>query len=242
MDSRQLFSGRGRLFLALYTAGILGDYEFAGSVPAASLSPTTSKTEHKESETGKDAVDSILEGETKVGFTATFEDHQAKNLARALRGVVIENAGATVTDQLLPVAPKAGNYVSLGAVNVTDLEIESSAGAALVPNVDYRIESSKHGSIQILDATKFVLAAKASFTSGVSRSFGIMSEGQKKYRLRFEGLNKASDGKAVLIEFDCQLEPAKTLSLINGSEFASYELAGDVLFADGTFGKVTEIG
>lgn len=241
MSKPQLFSGQGKLYMALITAGVVGAYQFAGNVTAASLTPTVTKTEHKESTSGKRAVDDVLYGEQKVGFSFTGEDHQVSALARVLRGAVTVNAGASVTDFPLPAGAKNGDFVSLGAVNLSAILIESGAGVALVADRDYRVESAKHGLIEIIDETKFATAANAAYTSGASSSFEIMSESAQKFRVRFDGLNTVADGKEVLVEFDTLLEPAKVLQLI-ADAYQNYEVSGDVLFVNGSFGKVTVIG
>lgn len=241
MNKPQLYSGDGKLRLALITAGAVGAYMFAGNVTAASLSPTAEKVDHTEKTSGNRAVDDILYGKKSVGFSGTFENFEASMLATALRGLLVEDVGATVTDQPMPAGLKAGDFVSLDAVNLSAISLKDDADVALVEGTDYRVESAMHGTIEILNTAKFVTAAKASFTSGVSRSFGIMSEGAKRFKLRFEGLNAVTDGKPVLIEFETMLEPASQLQMI-ADAYQSYDITGDVLFTNGSFGKVTEIG
>ena len=238
----QLFSGQGKLFLALIAAtGAVGARQFAGNVTAASLTPSSSEIEHKESTSGKRAVDDTLQTDTKVDFQATFENFAPDIWALALQGSVTEDDGEAVADQPLPAGLEAGDYASLGGVNVSAVTIEDNAGAPLIEGTHYRMESSAHGSIQIINPGTLVQPFKASFTSGASRSFGIMSDGPRRYKVSFEGLNTVTNGKPVLVEFETQLSPARQVNLIS-DEYGNYEVNGKVFFVDGRFGKITEIG
>lgn len=241
MYEQKLYSGQGTVRVAEINAGVRGKLITFGDCPAASLTPSSSKVEHKDSRTGLRAVNGTLFTEQKMQFALTVDDFKAAILAIFLRSDVEKNPGATVTDEPMRAGLETGEMVTLAKRNVSALSIEGSMGTPLVVNVDYRIESAKHGTIEILDGDKFTLAASASYTAGPTNKLQMMSKGARRYFFRIEGLNTVDGGEPVLIEFETILEPGKVLNIINDA-YGSLELTGDVMFVNGSFGLVEIIG
>lgn len=235
----QLYRGQGKVFIALVTAGIVGAGKFLGNVTALTLSPEVEKIEHKESTSGKRAVDKTLITSRKMTFAATLEDFSAATMATAFQGSKTVISLGTVTGEILPAALVAGDFVALANVDASTIVLSDSSAtpAILTAGTHYSVESAKHGSLQILDIATFTQPLKAAYAFGAAEKVDILSGSAKTYELRFEGLNTAEDDKAVLVKARIQLEPGKQLSLI-GDEFANYEISGDVLYTGGRFADV----
>ncbi len=240
--AQKLFRGQGKVFVALVTAGVVGAGKFLGNVTALSLTPEVEKLEHKESTSGKRAVDTTLIVSRKVSMGATLEDFSPETMAIVFQGAQTATVAGTVTGETLPAALVAGDYVALANTDVTTVVIKDSAGVAatLVAGTDYAIESAKHGSIQILNVGTYVQPFKADYGYGASIKTDIMSGGSKTYELRFEGLNTAEDDTPVLVKCRVQLDPGQKLDLI-GDAFGSTEMSGDVLFNNGKFAEIINI-
>lgn len=244
MKKPQLYSGKGSVKIAeVDEFGRPKAYQRVGNVTSATLSNTIAETEHKEMESGQNAIDDILIDERKSELKAVCENFEASLLAIVMQGVLEESPGESVLDEVLTSGLVAGDYIALAGVNVSALSIEDSAGTALVEGVHYELDSAEHGAIQIrtvnlteattapaAPAVPFVQPFKASYTSGKSRSFGVMENDSKEYAIRFEGLNMAKNGKKVLIDFFISLNPADTFELIQTAGFGSFTLAGKLLW------------
>lgn len=254
MDSNetQYASLQGIFYLAIYGAnGVLGPYQDLGNMSALTVSYTFSKNKHKESRTGKRGVDKVFLGEKEGTLTGTMENFKLNVMRHVTQSDITEVAVATVTDKSLPAGLKVGDITNVGAIQVTDLELEDANGVPLVEGYHYQISSAAHGSLRILELKTseavpalLVQPFKAAFSSGAARRVDVMSGSQKKCRFRFEGWNTADEvWKALLAEGDIQIDPLKSFALIGPAEAGNYELNAEMLLniADGGFTRITEI-
>ncbi len=245
------FSGQGKVYAAEVSAGVPGPFKYLGNVPALSFALEVDKLEHKESSSGQRLTDLSLIREKKASMTATLEDFNADNLARVLWGTKSTVTGGTITNEVLPTGLVAGDFVRLQHLDISAVTVRDSAGspATLVAGEDYRVSSAKHGMIEILDPTGFTQPFKVDYTSAAVTNVTVLTESQKTYWLRFEGLNTADSNAPVLVEFyKVQLDPAREFSLI-GDEVAQFEMNGTPLYDEtkvgnavlGQFGRVVHI-
>lgn len=240
--AQKLYRGQGKVFVAPVVAGIVGGGKFLGNVLSLSVNTEVEKLEHKESTSGKRAVDKTIITSRKASLTATLEDFSPDTMAITFQGAKTTIASGAVVSEVLPAGLVAGDYVSLAKASVSGLVITDSADPlpATLDADNFVIESAKHGSLRIIDVAGLTQPLVASYTYGAAVKADIMSGTQKTYELRFEGLNTAEDDQPVLVKLRVQLDPGKTLELI-GDQLGSYEMAGDVLFHNGSFGEVIHL-
>jgi hypothetical protein len=243
MSDTKYFRGAGKLYMQRKVNGVYGPAMWAGNVSALGLSPSAEKVEKTENYSGQSAVESVFYRNKKVDFSATFDNFDKPMLAAAFQGAVTEKALGTVTGEVIPAAVSvAGAFIFLANPDVSTLVITDSSGApaTLVEGTDYEIESAAHGSIKLLSVGTYVLPLKAAYAYGATSTISIMSESAVDYKLTFHGLNSADSDAPVIVELEASMSPASQLQLI-GDDFGSYEMAGSVLYKNGSFGVVKQL-
>lgn len=249
------FSGQGKVFIGDRTAG--GDADvlrWVGDASAINLSFETDVLEWKESWSGQRATALRLLREKTASLALTLHEFDSKNLALALFGDDGTNTGSSVVDESLAggsVAVAVGDFLRLAHADVSALVVKDSAGspATLVLDTDYRIESAKHGSIEVLNLGAYTQPFTADYTYADSVNIRMLTQGLSEKWVRLEGLNSADSDGPVLIElYRVAFDPGEELAwigdevfemVLNGSSLIDSDKQADALL--GPFGRVVQI-
>lgn len=228
----ELYSGQGRVSIARRTElGRPNDdgFSFLGNCPKLMTNAEVEVVKHKESQTGKNAVDNRFEKAQEIMIEATFDEiiEEAKN--RYLYGNTVQVAAATVTAE--PVKAKLGREVPISQIPDSFTSLTDVGGATTyVLGTDYLI--SPTGMITFPSTGSAITDAQvleANYTAKAEKLTTAFTATNESFYLRFDGLNRASDDAPVVIEmYKTRFDPS-SLEAIN-EEYAEYELKGDVLY------------
>lgn len=235
------FSGQGVVLLSERDATTGEPLGFVNIGNVSSLAVTNGVTnfEHKESSTGQRGVDLRLTTETNVTATMVMESLNTTNLAKVLRGTRTAVTAGSVTDASYTSA--LGFIVPLAHIKVSSVVV-TNVGATITYEVDknYRVDEAT-GSIEFFtDAQQTALGAANNIPDATSvlvdysydaqYVVDAMTQGQKEYWLRFEGLNTASNNEPVVVDlFKYGIDPLAELGLIN-EQISQASVTGAVLF------------
>lgn len=226
------FSGQGRLLIGDVYADQEGNktgFRKVGNVPDLKITFETEELEHKESRTGNRLTDKKIEIGRTAESTFLLEQWSKENIALALHGAQQAISGSTKADFIFTDAtPVVGQIYSVGYTGLTAVTVEDSLSAALVEGVNYEV-NAEHGSIEVLDMGAFTGPLQSDFTYAAEDQIGIFNATPDEVMLRFEGLNMADGGKALVVDlYKVKTKPLSELLLIQ-KEFAQYEIVGELL-------------
>ena len=232
-DPTELYSGQGivsyseRNELGRPTGGFID----LGNCSKLETKATVERVEHTESRTGSNFTDAVFEKSQKVEFNGTFDSFSAENLNLYLYGSTIKTASATVTDE--EVIGIYGRKAALSKMVTTFTSLTNAAGSTTyVEGTDYTIDP-RTGMLTFPSAGAAFAdgdSLRANYTSAAERSTAAFTQLNTYKYLRFDGLNRASDGKPVVIEvYKGRFDPSEMLDIIN-EEFAEYVLNGMALY------------
>lgn len=242
------FSGQGRVYIAVATAGVPAAFRFVGNCPVLNVALETDVLDHRESTSGQRLTDlRIIRGKSSK-FNFTLEEFSAANLALALYGASSSIAGTTTSAEIAPATFAVGDYWRLLHPDVSSLVITDSAGtpATLVLNTDYSIDSAKHGMVKILGLAAYTQPFKAAYSYATRTSIKMLTEGFVDRWIRFNGLNTVDTNRAVVVDlYKVNFDPIAQMDLIS-DDIGKMELSGGALYdstkeADavlGQFGRV----
>lgn len=246
------YYGKGKIYLALITAGVVGASVWIGDVSAFSIKSTTQKVEHKESYSGKNALTDSFVTENAITVDMTLHQISPANLARVLYGSVTSTDAGTFTGKSLGAAVVAGDEISLGYLSVSDVVITDSAGtpATLVEGTDYTVDPT-FGRVTILDVGSYTQPFLAAGAFDATQAVGMFTAGQQKYALRYEGVNLAEGNTPVVVDlYKVAPDPLQELALItSGTDVAGMQVSSGVLLDTskpatgglGQFGSITQL-
>lgn len=248
-----LFSGQGKIYVARRnTDGTPKAFRYLGNTAnGAKLSPKTDKLTRKESESGQRLTTLSLVTGKDVSLEFEIEAFTKENLALAFWGVNAVIASGTVTNETSPTGLVAGDYWRLAKHDISSVSITDSAGtpATLTAGTHYEISNAKLGMIKLLDAGTFVQPFKVNYSNAQSYNTPLYGEIPGNYWVRFEGLNMANYGEAVLVElYNVQFDPTTAFTL-KGDDVATLPISGAVLYDDtkvsdivlGTSGRIVTL-
>jgi len=239
-----LFSGQGKVFAYVRdSAGNPGAGKFLGNCSSLEVALEQAEVDKRESTTGQRLLMHRLITQKDANLTMVLDEFLPDNLGLGLYGEAATIAGSTVSDEEFPDELAVGDFVRLEQQDVSSVVIvDSDAGpTTLTENTHYRIESAKHGSIEILDLAALVQPFLADYTYAGAVNIAMFTTPPPIRWLRFEGLNTADSDAPVLVElYNVQLNPIEALSLIN-DEYGALSITGASLFdavrsADAGFG------
>lgn len=230
------FAGQGKVFAASRDAnGNALAHSFAGNISALGIKFNIDVQETHESTSGGRVQDGRFEKFKKAQLSMTFTDFSKDVLAILYRGNVSTVTSGTVTAETLPQAA-VGNLLALKQANVSSVVITDSTATpkTLVQDTHYRVNSDKHGSIEILDLTSspgpFTQPFKAAYSYGGATVINMLTQPQIERWLRFEGLNTANANAPVLIDlYRVVLDPTDNLDLIM-DDTGAYTVNGAALY------------
>lgn len=225
-ETTEYFSGQGQVTYAERNASgtAEGGYIFLGDCSSLEVKTTVDREEHNENQTGRNAVDAVFERNQKCEFNGTFGGFDSKNLDLYVYGNSQEVPAATITAE--PIVAAVGRRVPLQRMPTTFTSLGS-----LTEGDDYFID---------LGTGMIAFPPTGGATDGNSYNANYEAAAEtlttaftdlNRYRiLRFDGLNRASDNKPVIIEvYKARFDPAEMLALINES-FAEHTLNGTALY------------
>lgn len=160
IDNTRTFIGQGVVHIGEKDP-VTGDHlglEFVGNASDLMIKPTTQQVEHKESMTGKNSVDQIVEKGTKVEVSFKTCSTYKTNIRRLLFADVIETLGGSVSDE--QIVARLGKASFLRNINLTNFAslTDATATTTYVENTDYRIDLPT-GRIDFLAGASFAEGA-----------------------------------------------------------------------------------
>lgn len=251
-DTRDIFLGRGRVYLASLDSTTQKPTHFrhVGNSTAFSLNVESEKLEHQNSRSGVKAIDREITLSQKVGVTLTLDEVlNAENLAYFFSGTATKNVtnsatGASLTDILIHAdALKTRSYELVNSsggrlydIFTSGLIVKSGSGAVgsastLTAGTDYEVDT-KWGMIFLTSTGAHVDGNNLwfSYTSpGGEKTVDqvtMLTQSKQSVFLRFVGINPANSDKEVLLDLhSVSLSADGELPMI-GEEFATLSLVG----------------
>ena len=246
--SNSTFIGRGCIYI--------GDRNASGQVtnlteihtPKFEIDVAT-ETKERENTCGAVAVTDVRVATKQTGkVMITTDEHNAKLLAMALGGEVIQNTVQSFTNKPLPSGLQAGDIVPVpgGYANLTTLTLEDNAAAPLSLGTHYDNDLA-YGLITIKSLGALAQPFKVSgATAATGQTITIMTKSLVEKFIRFKGINiAANDAKCILDIYRASFGAGKITPKDAGGDFQSLDFEG-VLLSDGnvnldptfgTFGK-----
>ncbi|MEM8828762.1 MAG: hypothetical protein AAGE96_05325 [Cyanobacteria bacterium P01_G01_bin.19] len=228
----QHFSGQGRFSFAERDAlgNPTGGYTFLGDCSKLDLKCTVERKEHNEHQSGFNGVDNVFESANKVEMNFTLDEIIKEALNLYVYGNTTEVAAASITAEAATAylgkeTPTA--FIPDGAVTVTNV----GGATTYVLGTDYKIGST--GMIYIPPTGSAITDGQdleLNYQSKDERVTTAFTQQNKPYYFRFDGLNRADDGKEVVVEiYKGRCNPAEMVDLIN-EDFATYSVNGMALY------------
>ncbi|WYC17930.1 major tail protein [Vibrio phage vB_VneS_J26] len=237
------YSGQGVVMLAEYDQNnaLLG-YRPIGNVSSLSIGIETTRTEHRESQTGARGIDRVITTEVNANVSMTVENFIQENLALGLYGSTATEAAKTDIEQQ-PKPRILGTVEALDGINVSNLVVSDTINTPSITYVEgenYRLnpdagsiywmtepeQNAAGASNVITDATN--VAAK--YDLGEQKVLqGLETSNAPVRALRFEGLNTVENNAPVVVEiYKFETAPLAEYALIN-EEISNIELTGNAL-------------
>lgn len=238
------YSGQGVVMLAEYdTAGVLQGYRPIGNVSALSIGIETTRTEHRESQTGARGIDRVITTEVNATVSMTVEHFVQENLALGLYGSTADVAASTSEVTQAPVARLLGTVEALPHIDVSSVvitDVLNSPTVTYVEGENYRLNADAGSIYWFTTAEQTAAGATNSITDAttVAVSYdhgaqkvlqGLESANAPVRALRFEGLNTVESNESVVVEiYQFETAPLAEYALIN-EEISNIELTGNAL-------------
>ncbi|AUR95994.1 major tail protein [Vibrio phage 1.215.B._10N.222.54.F7] len=237
------YSGQGVVMLAEYDENhnLLG-YRPIGNVNALSIGIETTRTEHRESQTGARGIDRVITTEVNANVSMTIENFIQENLALGLYGSSAVLAAATDIEQAAKVR-HLGMVEALVALDVTNVVVTDVLASPTITyelDKNYRVNTDA-GSIYWLTVEEQTAAGAANVITATDTVAVKYDHGEQKVlqgletsnapvrALRFEGLNTVENNSPVVVEiYKFETAPLAEYALIN-EEIANIELSGNAL-------------
>ncbi|QWS69917.1 major tail protein [Vibrio phage vB_VpS_PG28] len=205
-----------------------------GNVSALSIAIETSRTEHKESQTGARGTDKVITTEVGASVNMTIEHLIQDNLALGLYGETGQVAAKT--DATLTVSKvMLGTVTPLDAIKITSISVDT-----FVEGENYRVNKEAGSIYWMTTAEQSAANAGSMLAEDAEVTITYSSEAHKKLDaltssaaptrfLRFEGLNTVENNDPVVIDiFKFESSPLAEYALIN-EEISNIALEGNAL-------------
>ncbi len=228
----EYYSGQGRVSFA--ERNQLGrpdaGFTFLGDCSKLETKATVERKEHSEHQTGKGGVDNVFETAQKVELQATFDEIVEAALNLYIYGNTEKIAAATVTAE--PAKLYLGKEVPTQYIPDTFASLTDVGGTTTyVLGTDYLIGET--GMIAVPTTGSAITDGQdveLNYLSKDERISTAFTANNRNLYLRFDGLNRASDNKEVIIEiYKARFNPSEMLAMIN-DDHATYDLNGMALF------------
>lgn len=237
------YSGQGVVMLAEYDEnGVLQGYRPIGNVSALSIGIETTRTEHRESQTGARGIDRVITTEVNATVSMTVEHFVQENLALGLYGSTA--AVAAETDQTQAAAKRLLGTVealpAIGLENVVVADNIASPTTTYEEGKNYRLNADAGSIYWMTDAEQTAAGATTNIAEDTMVAIGYDHGAQNVLQglessnapiraLRFEGLNTVEGNDSVVVEiYRFETAPLAEYALIN-EEISNIELTGNAL-------------
>lgn len=250
------YYGQGRLSIAVRDAvtKILGPWAWVGDVSAFACKPTTQMIQHRESNSGNNALIRNIAHQRDLALDWTFSEFRPQNLATALYGTNTNTAAGTVTGESLGTSLAVGSEVRTANPGISLLVITDSTPTTpktLVLGTDYTVDTT-FGRIDFLNVTGYVQPFLAAYSYLTRTNTGIFTAPQPDISVLYEGFNLAQGNAGVIAEY-YKVAPAPLTELMHittGNDTAGMAIVAQALIdttkpatgALGQFGRITQVG
>lgn len=246
------YYGKGKISFAEIdpATGDLGPFEYVGDVSQFSTKYTSDDVTHKESNSGLNLETDNFPIGVACEVDMTMHQISTGNLARVLRGTVVDTIAGTVSAESLGTTVAVGDEIRLANPGVSDVVITDSAAepVTLVAGTDYEVDLN-FGKVTIKNVASYTQPFKAAYSYKSRSAVGMLTVAQKKYAFKYEGVNLAEDNQPTIVDL-YKLAPKILQELAwitTGNDVAGMAISGAAL-ADlskpatgslGQFGSVT---
>lgn len=230
-DGAKVYLGKGKVFLALLTAGVRGGERYVGSCDALTVTPTVETKEKKDfSLPAAPLLDRAVTG-VNAEIALTLSEWDKDNLAAALLGTSAaanQSSGTATAEAMNDVVP--GLSYKLGHRAVSSV-VGHKGATTLVLGTDYDIADATVGLIYIREGGAVVsgddLTWDYSYAAETAWKVPLAGSPQSEFFLRFIG--NPTRGKVQELEvWRCTLMPDGGLDFI-GEDYGTIKLKGSVL-------------
>lgn len=226
--NESFYYGQGKVYLAERDSGGRPlAQRWVGDVSKMELALTVENATHKESYSGQRATVRRITTGKDAKITSTWHDFSPQNMALQLYGDSAVIPAGTVTGEKLPADIKAGERYTLEHQNVSEVVI-----GTLVHGTDF-VTDPVWGAIEFLKPQATAPSVNYRYAGGVNTT--LFTRQPRELFLRYEGVNLAEGGAAVVVElYKVLFDPTSALSLITSDQnMAGMETTAGILF-DGT--------
>lgn len=188
----ELYKGRGEVLARrIINDQPQGGYLNLGNCVQAQMRQQIDIIEHRENQTGNDAVDDVLDGNKTCSFTLNLESYSKQNLELLQYGAASDLAAVTITNEIVPVTgPRTTNSLSRFPATFSGLSIpgttrfHSNKGDArtlvmsLTAGLDFLQSAAPHLLREgyRLRVTPEILGRSTWFIGGISPTMILLSE------------------------------------------------------------------
>ena len=256
MAVKQYIVGRGSAFVAKLTNGVPGPFVPLSNLKSFSFALTVELGEHYESESTQTLLDASWTKKKSGKIDAELEDVNAANAKLLFSANVNDVAASTATAEVISTgALTVGSIVTLKRGLATSVVIKDSTASpkTLVAGTNYAPRDEWiFGSADVLDVTTggpFTPPFKADYSYGAQSRATLLTADADEYVVRFEGVSKATNQRALYEFWRAKFSPADKLDLISDevaapkvtiSLLADTSKLNDAEF--GPFGRMTYLG
>lgn len=256
MAAKNYIAGRGRASVAKLVNGVPGNFVGLSNIKSFSFGLTVELGEHYESESSQSLLDASWTKKKSGKVEAEMEDINVFNAGLLFSASTTAVAASTATSEVISTAlPAVGDILVMkrGLVSAVVLKDSTGSPKTLLAGTNYALrDGGMFGSVDILDVTTggpFVAPIKADYSYGAQSRSTLLTTDAQEYVLRFEGVSKATNQRALYEFWRAKFSPADKLDLVSDDVAAPKVTIS--LLADtnkqidgefGQFGRMTLLG
>lgn len=254
------YFGQGKLYSRPAATTGRSGWRWWGDVSALTYAPSAETVRHRESFSGQKGTVRKFDFINEAPINGTLHQIDTEGLALLLNGTVTTAASGSVSGESLG-SVAVGDVLRLDYPGVSQLVITDSAGTPVTiydqsggPASSFEL-TPEFGALECLalpSSPAPTMPLKASYSYAAHKQLAFLNASPQTLQLRYEGINLAEDGAAVIVEwYRVGAALLQQLALITdgtdvaGTEFSleslidSSKSAGGVL---GRYGRFIEVG
>lgn len=232
MSANTYFLGRGDVFIADYSAGVLK----AGKrfhCPSFELEVSAEYAMHKNSTGAIRLLDAKVATEQMGKLAMSLDVYDTDALAMILGGELTTDSGTSFSAKTFPsglavgdIVPIPGNYVNLASLALTD---STGSPVTLTLGTHYTVDLD-NGLVTIVSLSGLTQPLKAAgATTAAGKSTSIATKTTIEKYIRFNGINIHDNSNAVIEIFRAQIPPTKFPLKTDGNDFVKFDFAPELL-------------
>lgn len=212
--TRYIAVPQGKVYMAdRSSTGKTSMFVHVGDVSGLTFNTSQNFFEDQESMTGlRSTVVRVPTGSTYT-FSMEMKNIDKDNLAKAYQGVGTAYTSSTVTGEAINARPGERSFVK--KLNISTVVVKKGA-TTLVAGTDYTVDAA-WGAIDFIAGTNIISgdnAVTVDYAYAAQSGVQALTQGQKDYALRFEGISKFDDKPFIVNLHRVSLDLAASLSLI----------------------------